>query len=533
MGETLNHYKVIPDGGRVKSAGFPMDAVFAEGERFKYDPGPQTAQESAVAFQEMRSNASYEFRARFFPMAGREVKALLKDSPALYRPILKTDQGAGKFLGFQTGDHEGSLRVDVASEQGYVIEEAYLISQLISHGCPEAVMAELSEVKKFFREQDLPEARMAFERLEIEAENAGIVFRREAQVGRNGLMFIHPAGSDREIVFPANILTDIEQQVGFQLEGLFQLASSKQKEFAEKNNLPQRPMGENDLPFYLQADIHYFPDGEVKVAEIQIPDVGLFLSGLKTQDGDSLRKVQEVMEPIKRKIIDRFVQIIEQDGRSRAIYLVTRSEVVEHEEDVLEIRELREIKEELAERDIHLEIISASAAVRLDEDSLLFLFNLDPNSEEFSALARAFLTNSELSMVPSPFMRMAEREITEYQNIKMSVKQLSNIQALVGEVASLDRPEKIYSQIMAVDNFLRQMDIEEEVLHFYHPAISTPIAAYRYDIRSLHIASKILNERGLRDVALRSIPISPDRGVLFDKNGGTLYATFRFMFLGR
>lgn len=531
MNEKLNNYKAVIDGGRVKSAGFPMDRVFQAGSGFTSEPGVKSAFETARVFQELRSNASSDFRARFFPLEGRETKPLLKDSPALYRPILKTDQGAGKFLGFRIGENNNTLEFRVTNEQGYVIEEAYFMSQLQAVQSPGPVMREMTSVKDYFRDQDLPDARMAFERLEIEAGKAGLVFRREAQVGRGGLMFIHPARVQGEVLFPQERLADVELRVHRKLDELVDIVSERQKQYAIENGLSERPLRVEDLPFYFQADVHLFPDGQIRIAELQIPDVGLFLSGLDAQSDDNLRQVQEIVKPIKDRVIDGFVQAVYEFGSHKNIFLVTRSEVVENEEDVLEIRELNEVKKALVARGIDTKIISAQAASAMDEKSLFFIFNIDPNTPEFKELARAYMENRHLIMLPSPFMRVAERGITDYEGVEISDKQMTNLQALVGEVAAIDKPEKIYSQIMAVDNFLRQMGINEEVLHFYHPAIPTPIAAYRYDIRSLHIAHKALAEKGLKGVILRSIPVSPDRSVLFDQDGGALYATFRFMFI--
>ena len=84
---------------------------------------------------------------------------------------------------------------------------------------------------------------------------------------------------------------------------------------------------------------------------------------------------------------------------------------------------------------------------------------------------------------------------------------------------------------MAVDYFLRQLGIEDDVIHFYHPTFPTPVPAYRYDVRGLHIASNIIIEGNLGEVEVRSIPIAPNKGALKDTDGGTLYATFRFMFV--
>src|SRR3989344_6344382 len=100
MKESGNYY-LAREGGRVKSAGVSMDFVFERGNIFRDNPGPATAAEITKTFQAVRENPPTIIRDRFFPLDRAEVKAMTRRSPGLYRPVLKTDQGAGKFLPFQ------------------------------------------------------------------------------------------------------------------------------------------------------------------------------------------------------------------------------------------------------------------------------------------------------------------------------------------------------------------------------------------------------------------------------------------------
>ncbi|MFH1832907.1 MAG: hypothetical protein ABH816_01935 [Candidatus Levyibacteriota bacterium] len=533
----IEKYHLLRDGGRVKSAGVPVDFVFEQGKIFQSSQGSDTAAEITKTFSGLRDNPPSEIRERFFPLDRGEIKAQTRRSPALYRPVLKTDQGAGKFLPFEIADTTLNFPFKVGVEEGYVIPEAYFQDQLQEKGLPEAVVSELEEVKKHFGHGDVNEAKLAFERLEIESEKSGIIFNRRASVGRNGLMFIHPAKAERPIRLASESMAGIENKVRKSIEELIEIAEAKKRFFAEKNHLPFRPMDELSVPLYFQSDVHLFPDGSFVVAEMQLPDVGLFLTSLPVNGSDVFEQVHKIMNPIKKKVLDGFEQAIQRVADKKGkipIYLVTRSEVINNREDVLEIKELAEIKEELRQRGYNTRVISAFDVAKADEDSLMFIFNLDPLSEEFGLLTKSYLadTKRKLIMVPDPFLRMAEREVTGYQHIQMSDRQIGNLSALVKEIESPnDKKEKIYTQIMAVDYFLRQLGINEDVVHFCHSALPTPIPAYRYDIKSLQLAANIIREGNLKNVNVRSIPISPERAVLLDVDGGTLYSTFRFMFL--
>lgn len=540
MKEKLD-YQLLRYGGRVKSAGIPVNFVFEQGEKFKTDPGPENAAQATKTFSVLRDNPPSEIRNRFFPLDRGGVKAQTKGSPALYRPVLKNDQGAGKFLPFTLGESALASRFPsrVAIEEGYVIPEAYFQDQLRVKGSQPEIEKELSAVKDYFGSGSMNEGRLAFERLEIECNKAGIIFRRKAQVGRNGLMFIHPAVAERQIVLPNELATRVEKRGNDSLIQVIEIVGFRKREFAQENNLPYRPLETESMPMYFQADAHLLPNGDFTIAELQFPDVGLFLSGLPTDGSHALRQIHEIVGPMRDKVVDGLENIIKETIRSRGhvpLYLVTRSEVIDNKEDVLEIRELAEVQAELRSRGHEAQIISAASASNINCDSLMFLFNLDPTSTEFSQLARTYLmdTKRKLSMIPDPFLRVAEREFTGYDHIVMSAKQYCNLQAIVREMESFnDKKDKLYTQMLALDYFLRQMGINEDVLHFCHPALPTPIPAYRYDIKSLQLAANIIREGNLRDVNVRSIPISPDRAVLLDKDGGTLYATFRFMFVRR
>lgn len=529
----IGRYQVLKEGGRVKSAGISVDFVLQQGDLFKSQQSPATATQVAKTFHTLRDNPPSAIRDRFFPSDRTEIKALTKRSPALFRPVLKTDQGAGKFLPFTVAPDGHSLRFQVAREEGYIIPEAHFQDQL-TRSPSEGVTRELELVRERFREGNLYETFLAFQRLEIESVQARYTFKRRAQVGRNALMFIHPAAPEQRITLPENVVGTVEEKVQAAIEQLTDIANRRKKEFADKCNLPFREFDEYSLPFYLQADVHLFPNGNPVVAELQVPDVGLFLAGLPENDNETFGQVKKIVNMLKKKVIEGFENVIKKAKHERGeipVFLVTRNEVITDREDVLEVRELDEVQKGLAERGQVVQIISAEQAAEIDSESLMFVFNLDPNSEEFQKFAKSYVTDTTRKKIvsPDPFFRVAEREVTGYASVELTADNLANFHALVGEVELFDKSNKVYIQTMAVDYFLRQLGIEDDVLHFYHPTLTTPIPAYRYDIRGLHLASNAMKEQQLQEVQIRSIPISKDKGVLSDIDGGTLYATFRFM----
>ena len=305
-------YQLLKDGGRVKSAGVPMDFVFQQGNAFQATPGPEAAALAAKTFHTLRDNPPAAIRDRFFPLDRGEIKAMTKRSPSLFRPVLKTDQGAGKFLPFTIEAGKGIMPESrVALEQGYVIVEAHFEEQLRQAGYPGSVMRELDAVKSYFRDRNLYETSLAYERLQIESEQAGLLFKRQAaRVGRSGLMFIHPARAEKPILFPEALSRKVEKQVNAVMEELLQRTEDKKKAFASEYGLPLRETNEVELPRYFQADIHVLPSGDVLVAELQVPDVGLFLAGLPSDGVEAFGDVQNIVLPLKKKVVDGFEHTI-------------------------------------------------------------------------------------------------------------------------------------------------------------------------------------------------------------------------------
>ena len=304
------------------------------------------------------------------------------------------------------------------------------------------------------------------------------------------------------------------------------------RRFAEEHGLPNRRLDNFGMPHYFQVDAQILPNGEVVIAEIQVPDVGMFLHGLDWDHSISVSDIQRIMIFMRGDILGSFDRVIKDARESRGdlpIYLVTRSDVVDKQEDTLEILELEEVRKGLAEMSYSSTVISALQASEMDEDCLMFIFNIDPNSDEFTKLAKAYLSDQKrkLLMCPDTFFRVAEQEATQYQEVVVAGEQLSNLTTLV-EATETD-PARIFTQLVAIDGYLQSKGVDEDVIHVCHPEFATPIPIYRYDQRGIQIAANIIKAKGIDYVRLRSIPISVDRSVLRNLKGNPYYATFRFM----
>lgn len=527
-----SEYRVSNAGGRVKSAGLPFDFLTNLGDEFSREPSLAGAAEMATTFRSLRKNPPGPLRDRFFPLSRAEVKSMTQSTPALLRPVLKTDQGPGMFLPFEISQDGSSIPYIVAREEGYIIPEVYFERQLNEAPNKVALGRMLGDLMDKFDSGDLGEAQLAFQRFQDASEQAGLTFRRNANVGRYALFFIHPGVPEERIEISVDVAEGVRASAYDTFNRLIDKSDAAKRQFAEEQGLPYRRLDSFGTPHYFQVDAQILPNGEVVTAEIQVPDVGMFLNGLEYDYSVSVSEIQRMMIFMRGDILGSFDRVIREAKSSRGnipIYLVTRSDVVDKEEDTLEILELEEVKKGLAQCGHLSEVVSALQASEMDDDCLMFLFNIDPNSSEFAKLARAYLGDQKrkLLMCPDPFFRAAEQEATQYHEVVVAGEQLSNFMTLA-EPTETD-PKKIFTQLMALDGYLRGKGVDEDVIHICHPQLSTPIPIYRYDQRSIQIAANVIKAKGIDYVRLRSIPISVDRSVLRNRKGNPYYATFRFM----
>jgi len=186
-------------------------------------------------FMRLRQAPPNEIRDRFFPRK-EENKGRFRTGSLLLRPILKTDQGAGKFLPFDISGEQPVLHYDVKNEIGYVIPEAFFEHELVSHGNPPSVKRELTSVMSAFAQGDIKEAQLAYERMQIACDEAGIVYERDVAVGRDALFFIRPAIPKQPIILPSGAVRHVEEAIALRAQEFIDRIVEARNQFARKHN---------------------------------------------------------------------------------------------------------------------------------------------------------------------------------------------------------------------------------------------------------------------------------------------------------
>ncbi|MCX6793560.1 MAG: hypothetical protein NTY06_00460 [Candidatus Gottesmanbacteria bacterium] len=512
--------------GRVKSAGVSFEPLMEIAGSFDVHPSPGMAAEITDTFRTLRKNPPTEIRDRFFPYYRATVRQMTKTGHALLRPILKTDQGQGCFLPFAFG-LDGTRSFERAREIPYFIFESYFNDQLKEHKYPSAVISALEELDGLFSHGNFDEARLAYERLELACDENGIHLKRQASVGRDGLFFIRPAIAKEPIRLSSDVQARAAREIEIQASVFRDSMEDARRIIARKHDISIKNE-QADFPLYFQVDMQIFPDGTMMLDQVHMPDVGLFLSGLNSNENAAISSVQEHMKPVKEAVIASIAEELRNRGTD-TLHLITRDEVLSAKEDVLEQLEMSVISQSLATYGIRTKSGTIADALRLEKTDVALLLNINSKSPAFEQLLVARITRPTAAMFPDPLIIGMLCGYRGYETKIMTQEDITNMHAILGETETT--PERTYRQMMALDHQLDRLGLQGYVFHVQLANQPTPIACLRHDVRSFQMAFKEVQPEDT--MRIFTIPIDANRAVLFDEHHRPLYSVFRFMAVRR
>jgi hypothetical protein len=459
-------------------------------------------------FKKLRDNPPPELRSAFFPLPRGEIKAGMNRSPALFRPILKTDQGpAGNFLGFEiSSDAELTLTPSViTTTSGVALAEIYFLEQLPSP-LPLNILEELTNVQSLFQQGNEPEAFLALERLQTICENLGITFQRKADKGRLPFFFIRPVAAHEAVKIPSSLVQEIEKEVSRLL-----------------NDLTPDLL---ETILYFQADVIVRGDGSFVIDKMNFPDVGFFLSQIDSSNNDILAGIQELVLKLQNVVGQRIIEELKR-RRTNQIYLVTRDEVIYEKEDTLEILEVKALKLFLQQNGCEVQLIPLSAINTIPSSSTILNLNIKPNTPGFD-VAIERVKRGEIFCYPDPRILLLAESFHTYPSVTLTNQQITNL-AIIVEKSYPNDPNAVFNQLLALQYFLDNLGFSGIDIFYFVTPDGERIPCFRYDPQGFNIALKRLSPQN-SFVELRGLPFKPEDALIIGQDGPRL-AAFRFMFV--
>lgn len=516
--------------GRVKAAGLSYSMFFGPAENYVSCPASGTAEEMNKAFAMLRKSPPDEVRDRFMPR-NQELIGMIRTGAALPRTSITTHQGVGQFLTHDVGQEKGTdmpADYQISDQSGFCILEAHLEKQLKEKNYPTRIVSGIEEVKKRFAENDIREAQLAYERLVLAGGDEGIDIQREAQIGREGLFFIHPSIPKKPILIGPDKHRKILERgndIAFQFADI---ARGTRDSIAKKLGITTGTK-RDFKPLYFQTDFLLTNDGQIRISDINLPDVGFFLTRVDPSGNLTVTQAADTVRPHLKTVASLVVESAAKHN-SRVVDFITRPGVLENMEDTLEIKELEALSEAVGGAGLQVRLIPLAQALQLPKDELGILMNVDIHTQDFNNLIIKRLTDESTPMYPDPFLMLAQNAMTDHSQISVKRPQLKTLRDVFAALEKTSGPGRDYVMVSALNQALRDVGLPEndDVFHMYIPDQPTPVPFYRYDSRGLQI---VLNyAKDSESVIIRSIPIKSDNSVLHDPSGQPVYSVFRYMF---
>lgn len=532
-------HRLLPIGGRIKAAGISLGLLYDKDHfPFRTDCSPEAAMITTRNFKALRDNPPPVIRRAYFPLERNEVKAITGNSPAVLRPILKTDQGpGGNFFGFRISDNEPLVPKQITTVGGQTIVERHMLNNIESHESHRKDLDTLLEnVVYSFEQGDEYKTRLAIEAFEQMCAQLNIPTHREANKGKDSFFFIRPGLVEGDIyTVPQQLTKEIEREIlniFISFEGYFPIAN----DLIRRGYPPEDALSEAILKnlnlhtppssslLYFQPDVIIKNDGSFIIDNINVPDVGFFLSQLSVLDGSQFNDIPQIVNELKDQVIDRIAREVKEKG-SDQIVVVTRDEVVDNMEDVLEILEIETLSGALLKKGIKTEVAKISETNKIPEGSLVLLMNISKELEGFEDL---ILRNAkgEIHSYPDPLIYLIKDIFHTYKYIDIDSSQIREIRAIVDKI-DYNNQDDIYRRMLALQYLMQRFGFPAEDI-FYFTDGKKIAPAFKYDIRSFALA---LNEFPDADkLEMRGLDYKPDDSLITDDFGGRL-AAFRFMFV--
>jgi hypothetical protein len=482
--------QLIPVGGRVKSASVGLDHLYAHSDAVKLHHH----------LKQLREKPIRPLLEAYFPANYSRLKQMM-NGVGFYRSVLKTDQGmAGNFLPFLIDPKLPATDLSVrklSNEHGIAIPEPHYAHT------PQTI----EQIQKTFFNLNFGQTDELITTL--------VNGKREALKGREPFFFIRPAVTDREIIFGQDIITKVTATVNSFLDDIKCLADDMETRFCGKAS-PAKLL-------YCQPDVFVLSDGNVSVEKVNCPDVGFFLNEIGKFPSTIFSSIQKIVNELGAAVGNH----ISQQMKTNQVALITRDEVLFHEEDLLEKNELEFLRKVLLSYGIKTRTYALSQVANISAGKKVLLLNIDYSRQGAEELLQRH-SKGELDCYPNPFFQKACQKATGLKQVVIPKK---NQHAFLQIASSQAKDDTALRNILKrLDLLLSKSGINSDILHADIGFEIVPI--FR---RSMHswkqLARRIQRYDQIPAITLRAIPATPDNLLITSDTGPRLH-TYRFMFIG-
>lgn len=513
-------YQLHRIGGRVKSAGLGLSTLYPrETEQYAAAPSPEGAANLRKTIRIVQQEPPAPLAKAFFPDSHNVIRHKLART-GLYRPFLKTDQGsAGTFLPFVTAEGAEMRRHRITHREGVAIPEVHLHGVLDSNPTVRRIADRLRESFRDYRWDDCMQG------LDEVAGEVGFD-RRSVSVGRGLFFFCNASAAEQPITIPESICKKVETLVNELLHRAEGKAAHAKVIYGSGASL-QDALKSADfvdpLPsiLYLQADVYVTLTGEVEIDQIQLPDVGLFLTEVDSRGHTILPQVQRIVQELRARTTELFANI------SGPAYLLTRPEVLNSMEDTLEHLEIQALLKMAREADLDLRVGTATDVPTLPRGARVLLLNVDPVRPEWEALLMR-TARGEIRCSPDPFLKLLAPELTTQRRQPVRGAQLERFLNAIRPGAQMG-PKSYHAMHGGIERIYRYGGYSSDILHVEVPGEKSAAPTLRHSVHSFMSLYNTCKRKGFPDLTIREVPINRENAVI-ESDTGPHVCAFRFYF---
>ena len=241
----------------------------------------------------------------------------------------------------------------------------------------------------------------------------------------------------------------------------------------------------------------------------------MFLTALPETTNGTFGYIQGIASRLRDEVLNRITA-----AYTGKVFVLTRDEVLEHNEDTLEHLEIVAILHGLGERKREHGVIRADQVKHLRKGSEVLLLNIDPYDPKYYELLRR-VASEEIVCFPNPFLKALEGEMSTLPTHRITGKQKERFLGAIRPGTQL-KDTTVFERHRVIDAIYTHGGLESDILYFSVPGERTPVPTIRHSVHSFSALYHICKKHNFPDLTMREIPIGRNNSRFVDDNGGRM-----------